>query len=49
MNLKHKMKAEGSLVDRTDGLSAVKTERTCQQLCHCELVGTCRYEIRVQL
>ena len=44
INLKHKMKAEVSLVDRTDRLgtvtvTAVKTEKPCQQLCHRELVG----------
>ena len=31
MSLKHKMKAEVSLVDR---LGAVKTEEPCQQLCY---------------
>ena len=40
MSLKDKVKAEVSLVDRTDGIGAVKTEKPCQQLCHHELVGT---------
>ena len=46
MNLKHKIKAEVSLVDRADGLGAVKTEKPCQELCHRELVSTChtKYE-----
>ena len=42
MNLKYKMKVEVSLVDRTDRLGAVKTEKPCQQLCHRELVGARR-------
>ena len=37
--LKHKMKTEVSLVDRTDGLGAVTTG---QQLCHHQLIGACR-------
>ena len=39
MNLKLKMRAEVSLVDRTDwlgGVTAVKTGKPCR---HCELVG----------
>ena len=42
MNL---MNAKVSLVDRTDRLgavTAVKTEKLCRQLCHCELVGAHR-------
>ena len=31
MNLKYKMKVEVSLVDRTDRLGAVKSEKPCQQ------------------
>ena len=34
MSLKHKMKAEVSLVDRTDRLGAIKTEEPCQQPCY---------------
>ena len=39
------MKYEVSLVDRTDRLgavTAVKTEKSCQQLCYRELVGARR-------
>ena len=39
MNLKHKMKTEVSIVDRIDGLGAVKTEKSYQQLSHRESVG----------
>ena len=44
------MKAEVSLVDRTDGLGAVITEKSYQQLCHHELVGARRmkYEYHTQ-
>ena len=41
MNLKHKMKAGVSLVDRAGGLGDVKT---CQQLCHRELGGMRRMQ-----
>ena len=34
MSLKHEMKAEVSLVDRTDRVGAIKTEEPCQQLCY---------------
>ena len=36
MNLNHKMKDEVSLVDKTDRLGAVKSEKPCQQpsVCH---------------
>ena len=39
MNLKHKMKDEVSLVDKTDRSGAVKSEKPCQQR---ELVGARR-------
>ena len=31
MNLKYKMKVEVTLVDRTDRLGAIKSEKPCQQ------------------
>ena len=41
INLKHKMKDEVSLVDKTDRSGAVKSEKPCQQPStgHRELVG----------
>ena len=42
MNSKLKMKAEVSLVDRTDWLGAVTAVKTGKPYHHRELVGACR-------